>query len=59
MSRVMGSFGRNVYNGGNVHNVPVYAANHYLANVYLGTTPRNEGGGMLTFANYLGKKRSV
>jgi len=55
----MGPFGENVYNGGNVRNVPVYAISSGPTYTFLESTPRDEEDGTITFINYLGKKRSV
>jgi hypothetical protein len=55
----MGPFGESVYNSGNIRNVPVYDVKAGPAYFFPVSTPRNEGDGMLTFVDYLGKKRSI
>ena len=55
----MGPFGENVYNGGNVRNVPVYAISSGPAYTFHGSASPLAGWRVLIFAYYLGKKRSV
>lgn len=59
MNQLMGSFGRNVYNGRNGQNVPVYAISSGPAYIYRESTSPWTWWRMLAFVNYLGKKRSI
>lgn len=55
----MGPFGKNAYINGNVSNVPFYAISSGPAYTYRDSTSPWTWRKMLTFVNYLGKKRSI